>query len=253
MKPKAGAPFNVRHLKQNLKVRQLLKNIGDIPINKHTPNSHSIFRGFAELDNTWLTGYPQHEDTHKAKQGGYMDHVKFKDFESVTQKGYAMIQINGTYEGGDKDGEPFSTRFFKSNKQLFGPVKDANAGDILAITFKQNGKFRNAVKIENQTANGTAGGESAGATGNTGQAFSQGPVIQRGTVPDTKHLDAKLATKFYLEARVAKIKPEDISEAFVEALSLADLVQDWRESKGAFSPGMSEGIPGEEDLEDIPE
>jgi len=253
MKPIINPSLSVDRLKKGVEVRRLLYRLADIPMDKYTRTSN-IFRARSIWD---LMGNSDMSanipDKHDAKQGGYMDRIKFKDWEKVTQKGYAMMQINGTYVGGDKDGEPFSTRFFASAKHLAGPVKDASAGDILAITFKQNGKYRNAIKIENETANGTAPMESAGNPGSVGGGSLLGTGVQLQSPTDTKTLDAKLATRFYLDARMAKIKPEDISEAFVEALQLADMVQDWRAGQGAFSPGMSEGIPGEEDLEDIPE
>ena len=254
MKPQKSSPFNVSECKHDTNIRNLLNRIGDIPINKyHTYGKDNTMWSLGPSWNQAKNQRSQSPDFHNAKQGGYMDRIKFKDFENVTQKGYAMIQINGTYVGGDKDGEPFSTRFFKSAKHLFGPTKDAAAGDILAVTFKQNGKFRNAIKIENETANGTAQPEGTGNTGSVVQPTNIGGSVQIQPPTDTKYLDAKIATKFYLDARLAKIKPEDISEAFIESLQLADLVQDWRDAKGAFSPGMSEGIPGEEDLEDLPE
>jgi len=253
MKPKQSKPFSVPYMKHGHGIRWFLSRVADIPTDKYTHELSGNARVFPWYPNRYGLTQSNIPDKHNAKQGGYMDRIKFKDWEKVTQKGYAMMQINGTYVGGDKDSEPFSTRFFASAKHLAGPVKDASAGDILAITFKQNGKFRNAIKIENETVNGTAPVESAGNTGSVGGGTVLGGNVQVQSPTDTKYLDAKLATRFYLDARMAKIKPEDISEAFIEALQLADMVQDWRAGQGAFSPGMNEGIPGEEDLEDIPE
>lgn len=253
MKPKQSKPFSVPYMKHGRGIRWFLSRTANIPTNKYAHELGNNARVFPLYPNNLGMMHPNLPEEHNAKQGGYMDRIKFKDWEKVTQKGYAMMQINGTYVGGDKDAEPFSTRFFSSAKHLAGPVKDASAGDILAITFKQNGKFRNAIKIENETANGTASVESAGNAGSVGGGTVLGRDVQIQSPTDTKTLDAKLATRFYLDARMAKIKPEDISEAFIEALQLADMVQDWRAGQGAFSPGMNEGIPGEEDLEDIPE
>ena len=39
-----------------------------------------------------------------------MERVKFTSWDKVTQKGYAMIQIEGTYVGGDKDGRVQDTQ-----------------------------------------------------------------------------------------------------------------------------------------------
>jgi hypothetical protein len=250
--PKRDRPFNIATMKYEMGIRKMLWNMAKIPIDKHRKGGKAKRSNILYSISNYAH-YPKPDGVHDAKQGGYMERIKFKDFETVTQKGYAMIQINGTYIGGDKDGEPFSTRFFSSAKHLSGPVKDASAGDTLAITFKQNGRYKNAVAIKNETVEGTSGGDNPGAKAPIGQGSGAGQVVQVAAPQDTKYNDAKLATKFYLDARMAKVKPEDISEAFIEALQLADLVQDWRESKGAFVMGVASGIPGEEDLEDIPE
>lgn len=251
MKPLKSAPFNLKHMKTNNEVRSFLQKKGGVDFYKHYRSNVPSGMGSLFVFNDLIDNYtPDMPDRHEAKQGGYMDRIKFSKWDKVTQKGYAMIQVEGTYIGGDKDGEQFKTRIFSSQKHLVGPVQDANEGDTLAITFKQNGKFRNAIKIVNETADGTA---PAASTGNVGTKTGQIPSGVPTVIQDTKVGEARLATEFYVSARAAKIKPEDIPEAFVEALQLADVVRDWKEGKGAFATAVGASLPEEEELDDIDE
>jgi hypothetical protein len=132
---------------------------------------------------------------------------------------------------------------------MVGPVKDANKGDILAITFKQNGKYKNAIKIVNETADGSAPSTPT----NSGSANVPVQNVVNAAPVDEKTDAAKLACKFYTDAKSAKIKDSDIPEAFVVALGMADMVKDWKESKGAFAPGANVDLPDADNLDDINE
>jgi len=177
------------------------------------------------------------------RQGVCMERIVFEKYEAVKVQNYNMYEVSGTKV---LDNAPFKTRFFTSSKDMAAIVKNASPGDIIAITMKQKGSYFNPIKMVNETKEGTAPAQPGAPQSVTG---GNKPMV----IEDPKNKDAELACTFYIGARANGMQPNEISEAFQEALTMSDMIKDWREGKGAFAFNPNADIPSTDTIEEIDE
>ena len=168
-------------------------------------------------------------------RGGTMK-IKYDRFEEITRtsgKGskYKVVTVHGKAIGGKLDGQDYSCTFFANNKELRAQVEDLTKGSTVEITMTKKDKFWNPTKFEMVPADEAPQGGSG-----VGDAPTGAPVNQR-------FENLKLAADII----GTKLTDQDSYEYLTDAASLADMIQDYIDKKGAFQfdNTSSDEIPDE--------
>jgi hypothetical protein len=159
-------------------------------------------------------------------------------------KTFPIVRVHGTALEGNTSGQAWSTQFFANNKSLKAQVDKLNAGDTVTVKMEKNGKFWNPgsfTKDETPIVASTSG------------TVSSGPIVSK---EDQQKLDRRSNIKMAVDILGPKPTKKDDFEYVQQAGTIADLIQDYVDNKGAFQFGndTSDDIPDEEvDVPDIQE
>jgi hypothetical protein len=172
--------------------------------------------------------------------GGLRMKIRFDRMESgktnpnASGKTYPVYRIFGEALEGQMIGQEKSYQIFVTAKEMVAQVKALNKGDIVNVRLKKNGKWWNPTAFEK---------------------VEEDPV-QTGSTNGQVQVDDRLENlKVAVKVLGPKTPKKNAAEYMLDAASVADMVQDYRDKKGPFQfdEATSDGIPAEDTpAEDTP-